>query len=85
MPYSLAAWAREHDIRIPLLSDFAKTVTVAYDLEEPDFAGLGASVSKRAIVLIDKQGVVRYVQVTASTGDMPNFGELRSALGTIGL
>ena len=40
-------------------------------------------VSKRAIFVIDTEGVVRYVEVTPSAGDTPNFAAAREALEAI--
>ncbi len=39
-PYALEAWAKASGIKLTLLSDLNKTVTRAYDVVFPDFAGI---------------------------------------------
>lgn len=82
-PFAQEGWAKAKGIGIPLLSDYARTVIKAYDVELPDFAGLGAAAAKRAVVVLDKDGVVRYVQVTPTPGDLPNMDEVKSALSAL--
>jgi len=82
-PFAQDGWAKANDIRVQLLSDFAKNVVADYDLDLPDFAGLGASVSKRAVVIIDKEGIVSYVQVTPTPGDLPDFDEVKATLKSL--
>lgn len=79
-PFALAKFKADNDYNFPLLSDFNKTVINAYDLYLEKFVFGMIGVSKRAIFVIDTEGVVRYAEVTPSAGDTPNFGAVRAAL-----
>lgn len=81
-PFVLEEWSKSLKVGFPLLSDFQHEVARAYDVVWPDFAGLGPGTS-RAVVLIDKDGVVRYVQQTPSLGDAPDYESLDAALAML--
>ncbi|CAN5460929.1 peroxiredoxin [soil metagenome] len=81
-PFALAAWAKEFKIEFSLLSDYAHTVTQSYGVVWPDFAGLGPGTS-RAVVLIDKEGTVQYVEVCEKLTDMPNLDALQAKLAEL--
>lgn len=81
-PFVLAEWAKQLKIGFPLLSDFQHEVTRAYDAVWPDFAGLGPGAA-RAVVIIDKQGIVRYSEQTPSLLDLPNFEAVQAALAEL--
>ena len=82
-PFAQAGWAKLNHIDVVLLSDFAKRVIRDYDVVLPDFAGLGAEAAQRAVFIVDKEGIVRYSQVTASPGDMPDFDAVQAALNGV--
>lgn len=82
-PHAQAGWAKANGITVPLLSDFSKKTVAAYGLESPDFAGTGGSVSQRAVVVVDRAGIVRYVQVTPALGDMPDMDAVRQAVASL--
>jgi mycoredoxin-dependent peroxiredoxin len=60
----------------PLLSDFYPQGKVV------DMFGLRHQVgmSNRAVIVIDKKGIIRYIEVLNNTGDMPNNEDLFDAL-----
>ncbi len=77
--YALNAWAKQMHTSFPLLSDFypqGKVVDL-YGLRHP------AGMSNRAVIVIDKKGVIRYIEVLNSPGDMPNNEDLFDALRKI--
>ena len=78
-PFVLAEWSKQLSIGFPLLSDFQKDVAKAYDVIWPDFAGLGEGTA-RAVFVIDKEGIIRHAEQTASLGDLPNFIEVAMVL-----
>lgn len=78
-PFALDAWAKAHNIQVPLLSDYTHAVTQAYDVVLPDLAGLGPS-SARAAVVIGKDGLVKYFEVTPTPKDLPDFTAIKAAL-----
>lgn len=83
-PFALTAFAAKEGIGFPLLTDFARTTVVAYDVELKDFAGTGGSASQRAAFVVDKEGVVRYSEQTPTTRDLPDFAAVRAALAGLG-
>jgi peroxiredoxin len=74
------AFADANKITIPLLSDFNKEVVKAYDVLRPEFAHGMKGVAERAVYVIDKEGVIRYVEVMASPGDQVNFEGIKNAV-----
>jgi len=78
-PFGQEGWAKAAGIEVPLLSDYDHAVVKAYDVEFPNFAGIGPSAARAAIV-VDKDGVVTYSVQTPSLGELPNFDEIKAAL-----
>jgi mycoredoxin-dependent peroxiredoxin len=60
----------------PLLSDFYPQGSVV------DLYGLrnAAGMSNRAVIVIDKEGVIRFIEVQDSPGNMPDNEDLFEAL-----
>ncbi len=82
--FTLAAFKEQQHIGFPLLSDFNKSVSKDYDVLYdifPAFEMMG--VSKRAVIVIDKNQVVQYVEVCNSPGDMPNFNKVQEVLAKL--
>ncbi len=66
--YSLNAWRKQMNTTFPLLSDFypqGKVVDM-YGVRHP----LG--MSNRALIVIDKKGIIRYIEVLNNPEDMPD-------------
>jgi len=77
------AFAEKNGINIPLLSDFNKEVVKAFDVLRPEFAHGMKGTAERAVYVIDKEGVIRYVEVMASPGDQLNFDGIKSAVAAL--
>ena len=73
------AFAEKNGIKIPLLSDFNKQVIRLYDVVQPEFAHGQKETAQRAVFLIDKEGVIKYVEVTENPGVQVNFDALKNA------
>ncbi|HIG26732.1 MAG TPA: redoxin domain-containing protein [Verrucomicrobiales bacterium] len=78
-PFAQEAWAKAENIGITLVSDLNKTTSKDYDTLLEDLMGFG-SVSARAAVVIDKEGVVRYSEQTPTPKDLPNFDAIKETL-----
>ncbi len=78
-PFSQEAWAQKEKISITLVSDLNKEATRAYGVEFKALAGIGDT-SARAAFVIDKAGVIRYAEQTATPKDLPNFAAIKEAL-----
>jgi len=74
------AFAKQNNITYPLLSDFNKEVIKKYDVVHPEFAHGQMETAKRAAYVIGKDGIIKYVEVTATPGDQIKFDELNNAL-----
>ncbi|TLZ79406.1 MAG: redoxin domain-containing protein, partial [Methanobacteriota archaeon] len=56
---------QQNGINYPLLSDWNKTVTKTYGVQYDKFGDFGLQgVSKRAVFVLDRDGIVRYRWVT---------------------
>lgn len=73
------AFAEKNGIKIPLLSDFNKEVIRKYDVVQAEFAHGQKETAQRAVYLVDKDGVIKYVEVTENPGVQVNFDALKSA------
>ncbi|HZU70656.1 MAG TPA: peroxiredoxin [Ktedonobacteraceae bacterium] len=74
--HALNAWAKSMNTSFPLLSDFypqGKVVDL-YGLRNP------AGMSNRAVLVIDKEGIIRFIEVQDSPGNMPDNENLFEAL-----
>ena len=77
--FAQEAWAAKENIGITLASDLNKKTAQDYGVLLDDLMGFGA-VSARAAFVIDKEGVVRYSEQTATPKDLPNFDAIKSTL-----
>lgn len=78
-PFTLEVFAQQQGINFPLLSDFNKTVSTAYDVLYEDFIGF-AGVSKRSAFVIDRQGTIVYATSSDDPKQVPDFEALKAAL-----
>ncbi len=74
------AFAKQNNIKHALLSDFNKEVIKKYDVVHETFAHGMKNTAKRAVVLIGKDGLVKYVEVTENPGVQVNFEKLKEAV-----
>jgi glutaredoxin-dependent peroxiredoxin len=81
-PFTLKVFAGQNGLTFPLLSDFNKDVIRAYGVYLDDLVGL-KGVAKRAVFLVDTQGVVRHAEVTASPGVEPDYRALTAAIASL--
>ena len=82
-PYTLAKWKEEQQFNFPLLSDFNKTVSKKYDAIYKEFALGLKGVSKRSAFVIDREGILRFVEVLENAGELPDFGAIESTLKSL--
>ncbi|MCZ2443296.1 MAG: redoxin domain-containing protein [Flavobacteriales bacterium] len=81
--FTLGVYKKQENYSFDLLSDFNKTTIQDYGLYYPDFVFGMKGVSNRAAVLIDKEGIVRYFEVTPTIGDQPNYNAITDALAKL--
>ena len=80
--FVLAKFKEEQKLNFPLLSDFNKDASKAYDVLYEDFIGM-KGVSKRSAFVIDKEGIVRYAEVLEKASDLPNFTAIKEVLAKL--
>ncbi len=81
--FSLKAWRDQQHFEFPLLSDYNKEAIRAYGVVNPDMIGL-KDISKRAVFVIDKDGVVRYREIVEDARNEPDYAKLNEALAKLG-
>jgi len=80
-PFANKAFAMQNNLQFPLLSDYTREVCKKYGGLHDDFAGLkGYTASKRAVYVLDPNGVVKYVWVSENPGVEPNYDDISKAL-----
>jgi peroxiredoxin len=73
--FSHHEWAKHHNLPFALLSDHDHRVARAYDSYMEQYG-----MNKRTVYLIDKEGVVRYVNLAFKAGDKKDYDALRAEL-----
>lgn len=73
--FSHHEWAKFHKLQFPLLSDHDHKVAKLYEsyMEERGY-------NKRTIYLIDKDGIVRYINLAFKAGDKADYDAIRAEL-----
>ena len=77
--FALKAFQDQQALTFPLLSDFNKQVIRDYGVFNEDMIGL-KGVSKRAVFVIDKAGIVRYREVLDDARNEPDYDKVFAAL-----
>ena len=81
--FTLKAWGDQQKLGFPLLSDYNKEAIRAYDVVNPDMVGL-KNIARRAVIAIDRGGVIRYREVLEDARNEPDFEKLKAALKVLG-
>jgi peroxiredoxin len=80
--FTLKAFQDNQKLTFPLLSDFNKGVIRDYGVFNEDMIGL-KGIAKRAVFVIDKDGVVRYREVLEDARNEPDYGKVLSAVASM--
>ncbi|MBC2605918.1 redoxin domain-containing protein [Pelagicoccus albus] len=78
-PFSQEAFAKANGLNFPLLSDFNKEVSKAYDVLFEDLLGF-KGVSKRSAFVISRDGEVVYSESSDDPKQLPDFAAIKAAL-----
>ena len=82
--FVLDKFKQEQNLNFPLLSDFNKEAAKAFDVLYEVFPAFEMQgVSKRAAFVVDKEGVIKYAEICATPGDLPDFAAIQSTLQSI--
>jgi peroxiredoxin len=83
-PFANKGFANQNNLQFPLLSDYTRTVIEQYGGVYKDFAGLtGYTAAKRAVYVLDSQGIIRYIWITENPGVEPNYNEINQIVGSL--
>jgi glutaredoxin-dependent peroxiredoxin len=80
--FALKAFHTDQKLTFPLLSDFNKQAIRDYGVFNEDMIGL-RGIAKRAVFVIDKDGVVRYRQVLDDARNEPDYEKLFAAVDAL--
>jgi peroxiredoxin len=78
-PFSQEKMASIDNLQFPLLSDFNKDVSEAYEVLYADLLGF-KGVSKRSAFVIDETGTIIYSESSDDPKVVPNFDAIQAAL-----
>jgi glutaredoxin-dependent peroxiredoxin len=81
--FTLGRFKTEQNLNFPLLSDYNKTASKAYDALYETWGFGMQGVTKRAAFVIDEQGIVKYVEVLENAGDQPDFSAIQAAIAGV--
>ena len=83
-PFANVAFAEKNKLTFPVLSDYLREATRAYGVALDDFAGMpGYTAAKRAVFVVDREGVVRYAWVGPNPGVEPSYEEITQAVAAL--
>jgi len=84
-PFANKAFADQNRLSFPLLSDYNRIVVKNYCGIQEDFAGIkGYQTSKRAVFVLDRNGIVKYTWISENPGVEPPYDEITKSLSSIG-
>lgn len=81
--FTLAKFKEEQKLNFPLLSDFNKDASKAYNSLYDTFVFDMQGVSKRSAFVIDKEGKIAYAEVLDNAGEQPNFDNINKVLESL--
>ena len=80
--FTLKAWGDQLKLNFPLLSDYNKDLIKKYGVLNPDMIGM-KDIAKRAVFVIDRDGVVRHREVLEDARNEPNYDAVKKTLASI--
>jgi peroxiredoxin len=80
--FALKAFADQQHLTFPLLSDFNKQVIRDYGVFNEDMIGL-KGIAKRAVFVLDKNGVVRHREVLDDARNEPDYQKVYDAVAAL--
>lgn len=82
--FTLAKYKEEQQYNFPMVSDFNREVSNQYEAIHESFTDMGMKgVSKRSAFIIDKEGVLQYVEVLDNPTEMPDFDSIDKKLSEL--
>jgi peroxiredoxin len=83
-PLIIGAWAREHHFGVPILSDYERGVSEAYvGLYDPEKERALALLTKRGVVAVGRDGIVRHVWAARDYANVPLEEDAAKAIAAV--
>lgn len=83
-PFAQKAFAEQHGLPFPLLSDFHRQAVRAFGVEDPNFAGgVLSGVAKRSVFVLDGEGRVVYRWISDNPAVEPDYAEVQAAVRAV--
>lgn len=83
-PFVQAEFARQHQLKQTLLSDFNHQAMRAFGVYDNNFIGLLDGIAKRSVFVLDKNGKVVYTWVSDTPGVEPPYDQVEAAVRKAG-
>ena len=81
--FTLKRYKEEQGYNFPLLSDFNKEVSAAYDSLYENWILDMKGVSKRSVSVIDKEGIIQYAELVEVKDAVPDFEAISQCLAEL--
>ena len=81
--FTLKRYKEEQGYNFPLLSDFNKEVSAAYDSLYENWILEMKGVSKRSAFIVDKEGIIQYAELVEAKDAVPDFEAINQKLGSL--
>lgn len=80
MPYTLGEFKKQLNLNFPLLSDFNKEASTAFDTIYDNWHMGLRGVSKRSAFVIDKEGIIQHAEVLDNANEEPDYSAIDTVL-----
>lgn len=81
--FTLKRYKEEQGYNFPLLSDFNKEVSAAYDSLYENWILEMKGVSKRSAFIVDKEGIIQYTELVEAKDAVPDFEAINQKLESL--
>jgi len=83
-PFTLQEFAKQHQLRQTLLSDFNHQAMKAFGVYDGNFIGLLDGIARRSVFVLDRDGKVVYTWIADKPGVEPPYQEVEAAVTRAG-
>ena len=81
--FSLGKFKESLNVDFDFLSDFNKDTSLNYGALHESFVLNMKGVSMRSAFVIDKNGIIRYVEILENPAELPNFAAINEVLASL--
>lgn len=81
--FTLKRYKEEQGYNFPLLSDFNKETSAAYDSLYENWILEMKGVSKRSAFIVDKEGIIQYAELVEAKDAVPDFEAINQKLESL--